>query len=532
MAKTSLGYQVDGYSIAQSFYVENVKGIFLTAIDLYFKTVSTTTSLPVKMELRSMLNGQPTTTVIPGSLVTVNSSDVNYSTNASTATRFEFDEPIFLQGLRDYAFVMATNTSHYELFASVSDTFVIGSTVERISKQQTLGSLFFSQNATTFTAAQELDISFKLIRASFKHTEATATLRNASLPTRVLGLNPISVDSGDTRVVVSHPNHGFQPKDRVLIDINGGGTIAGIDSAALSGLHIIDSADFSGYAFRIATAANSTAVGGGNNVTVEKNIPYHKVYPGLQTLTPKGTFVTAGFKGTKSQAYNASNYGSTTATDRYAKTAQFQPIILNEDNTTDIPFAAISDRLEDSAGISAKSTELAITMSSDDSSISPVLDMQRASMILIGNQIDRQAATDTTNFNIPLAGSFVSESAATGGSSASKHLTKVVTLSEDAVGLKIILGANRPVDTDFQVWFRTASQDENIATNDFTLLAEETTNPTDTDPTIFRDYEYLAGGIEGNLTAFKKFQIKIEMRSINQAKAPTFQDLRIIALSV
>ena len=133
MAKTSLGYQVDGYSIAQSFYVENVKGIYLTAIDLFFKTVATSTTLPVKMELRSMLNGQPTTTVIPGSLVTVNASNVNYSTNASVSTRFEFDEPIFLQGLRDYAFVMATNTSHYELFASVSDTFVIGSTVERIS---------------------------------------------------------------------------------------------------------------------------------------------------------------------------------------------------------------------------------------------------------------------------------------------------------------------------------------------------------------------------------------------------------------
>lgn len=532
MAKTSLGYQVDGYSIAQSFYVENVKGIFLTAIDLYFKTVTTSTSLPVKMELRSMLNGQPTTTVIPGSLVTVNSSDVNYSTNASTATRFEFDEPVFLQGLRDYAFVMATNTSHYELFASVSDTFVIGSTVERISKQQTLGSLFFSQNATTFTAAQELDIAFKLIRAKFKHSSATAVLRNASLPTRVLGLNPISVDSGDTRVVVNHPNHGFQPKDRVLVDLNGGGTIGGIDSAAMNGLHIIDSADFSGYAFRIASSATSTSVGGGNNVTVEKNIPYSRIYPSTQILTPKGTFVAAGFKGTKSQAYNATNYGSTTATDRYAKQANFQPIVMNENNDADLPYAVLTDRLADSAGITTKSAEMSITMNSDDSSVSPVIDLQRASLILIGNQIDKQASSDTVGFNIPLAGTYVSESAATGGSAAAKHLTKVVTLTEEAVGLKILLGANRPTDTDFQVWFRTASQDEDITTNDFTLLTEETTNPTDNNPNVFRDYEYLAGGQGGDLTAFKKFQIKIEMRSINPAKAPSFQDLRIIALSV
>ena len=532
MAKTSLGYQVDGYSIAQSFYVENVKGIYLTAIDLFFKTVATSTTLPVKMELRSMLNGQPTTTVIPGSLVTVNASNVNYSTNASVSTRFEFDEPIFLQGLRDYAFVMATNTSHYELFASVSDTFVIGSTVERISKQQTLGSLFFSQNATTFTAAQELDVSFKLIRAKFKHDVATAVLRNASLPVRVLGTNPISVDSGDTRVVVSHPNHGFQPKDRVLLNMGGGGTVGGVDSAQFNGVHLIDSADFSGYAFRIASSATSTAIGGGVNVSVEKNIPYSNVYPSTQILTPKGTFVAAGFKGTTSRAYNEANYGSTTASNRYAKQANFQPIVMNENNHAEVPYAVLSDRLADSAGITTKTAELSITLNSDDSSISPFVDMQRASLILIGNQIDRQAASDTVGFNIPLAGTYVSESAATGGSAAAKHITKVVTLASDAVGLKILLGANRPTDTDFQVWFRTANQDENIEANDYTLLTEESTNPTDNDPTVFRDYEYLAGGIGGDLPAFNKFQVKIEMRSINQAKAPTFQDLRIIALSV
>ena len=63
-------------------------------------------------------------------------------------------------------------------------------------------------------------------------------------------------------------------------------------------------------------------------------------------------------------------------------------------------------------------------------------------------------------------------------------------------------------------------------------MTEESSNPTDNDPTVFRDYEYLAGGIGGDLPAFNKFQVKIEMRSINPAKAPTFQDLRIIALSV
>ena len=48
MTETSLGYQVDKYTVAQSFFVKEQKGIFLTAIDLFFKTIAnsgSTTSL-------------------------------------------------------------------------------------------------------------------------------------------------------------------------------------------------------------------------------------------------------------------------------------------------------------------------------------------------------------------------------------------------------------------------------------------------------------------------------------------------------
>ena len=536
MAKTSVGYQVDQYSIAQSFFVKEQNGIFLTAVDLFFKTFTGSTTLPVMIELRPMVNGFPSSeVVIPGSEVSVNASNVNFSTNASLRTRFEFDEPIFLLGPRDYAIVVRTNTSKYELFAATGDTFVIGSTEERISKQQTLGSLFFSQNAATFTAAQELDLSFKLIRAKFKHTSGTVALRPASLPITVLDRDPISSNSGDTRLVFSQPNHGFQPNDRVQITMNGG-SVGGLDSTHISGLQVIDSADFSGYSITASSAATGTTRGGGTAVTVEKNIPYHKLYPSIQKLEPQGTAITAGFKGTESKAYNNSFYGNATATNRYSKQAAFQPIVLNEDNIVDAPFAVVTDTIADSAGITNKSAEIQLTMERDanDSAVSPLIDLQRASLTLIANQIDKQAAADaiTTGFKRPLLNTFVAESAATGGSAAAKHITKAFTLTEDAVGVKIILSANRPVDTDFQVWLRTASQDEDITSKDFVLQTEETTNPPDTDRNVFRDYEYLAGGPGGDLTAFKKFQIKIEMRSPNIAQAPVFKDLRAIALSV
>ena len=65
----------------------------------------------------------------------------------------------------------------------------------------------------------------------------------------------------------------------------------------------------------------------------------------------------------------------------------------------------------------------------------------------------------------------------------------------------------------------------------FVLPAEETNNSIDNDPDVFRDYEYLIGGIGGDLVPFVSFQIKIVMRSTNVAVAPTFQSLRVIAMS-
>ena len=64
----------------------------------------------------------------------------------------------------------------------------------------------------------------------------------------------------------------------------------------------------------------------------------------------------------------------------------------------------------------------------------------------------------------------------------------------------------------------------------YTEITESTNNPSDEDKTVFRQYEYLPGGIGGRLNAFTKFQVKIVMVGTNTAKSPSIKDLRIIAL--
>ena len=72
MAATSLAYEVDKYSLAQSFYIDEENGIFITKILLYFQNIGKSPKLPVQLELRPMVNGFPSSsTMIPGSEVVV-----------------------------------------------------------------------------------------------------------------------------------------------------------------------------------------------------------------------------------------------------------------------------------------------------------------------------------------------------------------------------------------------------------------------------------------------------------------------------
>ena len=88
--------------IAQSFFIDEANGIYVTKVDLFF--AKRDSALPVQIQLRPMVNGLPSASeIIPGSQVVRSSAQVNPDTNgpALTATSFTFDEPVFLKGQED-----------------------------------------------------------------------------------------------------------------------------------------------------------------------------------------------------------------------------------------------------------------------------------------------------------------------------------------------------------------------------------------------------------------------------------------------
>ena len=84
--------------------VDEEGGIFATSVDAFFATKSST--IPVRAEIRTMVNGYPSQELLPFSQKYLNPGSVNTSTDGATATTFTFDSPVFLQEGLEYCLIL------------------------------------------------------------------------------------------------------------------------------------------------------------------------------------------------------------------------------------------------------------------------------------------------------------------------------------------------------------------------------------------------------------------------------------------
>ena len=169
--------QVGWYDpLAQSFIVEEEGGVFISAVDIFFKTKDD--NIPISMQIRTMENGYPTKTILPFSDVTITPDQVEISESAAVATKFTFRAPVYIKSSVEYCFVILSDSNEYEVWISrMGDIDVTGT--RTISEQPYAGVLFKSQNASTWTADQYEDLKFTVYRANFTSTTGTVALNNA-----------------------------------------------------------------------------------------------------------------------------------------------------------------------------------------------------------------------------------------------------------------------------------------------------------------------------------------------------------------
>jgi len=186
--------------LAQSFLVEDETGVFLTRCDVFFRSKDDG-DIPVTFQLRTMQNGYPTQKILPFSEITLDPKDVITSTDGSAATSFTFESPVYVEGGIDYCVCIASNSTKYSVYISrIGENDIL--TQQYISNQPTLGSLFKSQNASTWEASQWEDLKFTLYRADFL-TSGTVEFYNPELTEgnhQVATLMPNSLNTNSRRV--------------------------------------------------------------------------------------------------------------------------------------------------------------------------------------------------------------------------------------------------------------------------------------------------------------------------------------------
>ena len=194
-----------GDPVAQSFYVDSQGGVFLSSIDLYFQSKDSTT--PVSIEIRTMENGTLTDTVVPNSVAIVHASDVNISSDASLATKFTFPSLVYLNQDTYYAFVVKSDSKLYKIWISRLNEADV-TTSYAIDKQPYSGSLFKSQNMSTWTPDKFEDIKFTINRAKFAtNSTYTCVLNNDPIADVSLIQSPLQMTLNSSDITVFQPNH-------------------------------------------------------------------------------------------------------------------------------------------------------------------------------------------------------------------------------------------------------------------------------------------------------------------------------------
>ncbi len=509
--------------LAQTFMIDDEGGVFLTSIDIYFSTKDA--NVPVTLQVRNTVNGYPGQSILPFSEITLNPSDVNISSDGSTATTFTFDSPVYVQENTEYAFVLMANTTDYNVYVARLGQTALNSN-RTISEQPYAGVFFKSQNGVTWSADQNEDIKFKVKRAEFENVTGTVTLTNTTLAGRTLKNNPLRTTSGSKDITVYHPNHGMH-------GINNNVTISGITSGTYNGIAHTDingtytaikDVTLDSYVIISPSSGNATSTGdvGGAAVVATQNRTFDVLnLAGIQTMTLPDTSLDFSIRPTTGKSINGSE-------SEFSLTANSNKIsIVGNDNIHfTSPQMVASEINETNEMSSQKSFWTIVTLGTTNTKLTPVLDTQRMSIFTITNRLNQPVEGTTPDF--------VADTASTGTSTAAVYCTKSIVLENSSTSLDIRLSSNVRSSSSVKVFYRVLGSEDDTTIDKINWIPFNTDGTEDTtvspaeDDVTFKEYKYSVGSLKD----FTTFQIKITMTGSISSYPPKIKDMRAIALAI
>jgi hypothetical protein len=387
--------------LAQSFLIEQKGGCFLSKVDVFFSTKDT--SIPVSLEIREVVNGYPGKRVLPFSRVTLKPEYVNIDPNTvllddvdvnsyNVATTFTFPSPVYVQENTEYAIVLSSDSNNYKVWISQVGDLMPG-TARTISEQPYLGSLFKSQNASTWTADQTQDLKFTIYRCQFE-TGVTSNVeyQNDALPQVTLGNDPFETRANVAKVRVWHQNHCIPSGSFVTIS----GVSANVNGIAFAGFnttHTISDVDLDSYCITLGSNATASGYSGGSTVKATRHLQFDAVQPLVQLQSFSETPIAFGIKGTSGKSVDS------TTQSAYTQDANYIGVLANETNYFESPRMIASEQNEANSDLANgldgdKSVKFNIVMSSSNDALSPIIDTHRTSLITISNKVNQPTETN------------------------------------------------------------------------------------------------------------------------------------------
>jgi hypothetical protein len=530
-----------GDPLAQTFFTEGQSGgAYITKVGVFFKTQDN--AIPVKLQIRKVVNGYPgaelissfaEATLYPDPAPTplnVGSIDIKPSDQCLASPRtataavlpesfFVFDRPVYVEEGQEYCFVLLSNSNKYHVWTATMGEFELNSP-RTVAKQPSIGSMFISQNNSTWTADQWSDVKFNIYKAEFViasngvlqlDAKDAETISLASPESQFVTLN------GSPEVRVLYRGHGLFVGSKVVISgMPAGTTYNGIAVANIEGTRTVTYVDSRCFAFTAAANATSTGPVTFESFVFTPNYSMDLGFPSIAEETKQGSSITYQMRTTSGKSTNGTQIP-------YIKTADWSNVNANANIYFDTPRAVLSTIEKTNSGLNETSVNLRATLSSDNVNLSPFIDLNATNLVAVGNSLDNiSLSNNTTPAGVVL---FVDETDKLAGYAGSKHVIKPIVLTNPASAIRVIFDANVFTSNYVDVYYKASSVVDDLVNLPWSLIArtsQNTNNATD-----FLEYTMEKKGI----SPFTVFVIKLVFGGTNSAMAPRIKNFRTIALA-
>ena len=495
--------------MAQTFLISPTNypdGVFLSKLRTCFRSKDSTQ--PVTLQIRPTVNGYPSSSVVfPYSTVSLTPDKVKTTLipdldDASKYTEFEFTSPLYVEP-GEYSFVVLSNSRGYEMYIAERNGVDIA-TGRLISEQPYGGSLFLSQNGSTWVAEQNSDMMFRLYRYVFNSGATTAQFQvdipTANVPFDTLHLMTSEVILGNTSI-----SYTFNTEKQT------GG--------------------FTGY--KQITPYEDYIMTDGDGRRVLNPLS------GNTTMTVRATMTT--------------NNPDVSA---FVDTTRFGGIFV-ENIINDLPLSNSSIVLSNGGTGYSTNANAIVTITGGGGSgatAAAVVTSNVITSIYLTNPGSGYETTPTitiTDANTtPGTGATVTyngEDNKSGGPAAVRYITRRVTLADgfDSGDLRVYLTAYKPTGSDIRVYYKllSTSDPDEFDNKNYQLMTKiNNSDFVSVGPSDYREVVYAPGtnGFANNsisytsgstaFNSFRTFAIKIVLSGTDTTDVPKVRDFRAIAL--